>query len=133
VRFLDLLYTAALSPPRLLPGKRIAVVDFTRDEFYKIYYASGLSFAPDLTFVDPENDGMVLDADFNAFELMIEIIMRSQLMKDSTLPASSGAEDMGTNTLRPPETTYGFTQVGVAFLRACRPPKNQDQACYRQK
>jgi hypothetical protein len=120
VKFLDALYDQCLekaSTSMLL--KRVSQFIFQQDDLKDLFVALGFSKAPKLsspTF--DEQQHVFFQHDQNAFYLLLDVIRNHDVIREQILPNQPQAPP-----LSPGQHIYHFTELGAAFVLACRPPR----------
>jgi hypothetical protein len=129
VKFLDALFVEVQSRTR---GSKPS--GFSDDELKMVYASAGLSRRPTITWLS-HGEWMghqeELDADVREFGITLDITLRARLLAQSDMnePFDLRTDLSSYNHSRveiKTKTWYSFTDLGTAFVSACREPKKKD-------
>jgi hypothetical protein len=124
VKFLDHLFAKAEAEP-VTPTVRIPQqVEFSRDGLLMAYTEAGLSRQPTLIGLTARNwrdHKADLEADFRDFDFTLSVVKRQLLIDESVSSIPQKKHQVETETKL--KHVYAFTQLGISFIEACRPPR----------
>jgi hypothetical protein len=118
VKFLDSLYAeSTVRLPQIIVFKRISQIMYHQQDlmalFVKLGFAKSSIDIP--TFDNQQHPDYHHDQ--TAFFLLLDLIRRPDVIRETTLPADALAPGF-----KPGERVYHFTELGAEFVLACRPP-----------
>lgn len=96
--------------------------EYGEDELLNIYVDAGLARSPKLTmltFGDLEKYGTEVESDWQDFRMTIDTLRRSHLVVEVVRGVQSELSESSTERVL---QTYSISELGVAFVRACRRP-----------
>jgi hypothetical protein len=119
VRFINALYEMTLERQSGATWlKRASQVIYGGVDLMKLFYDLGFAtvqiYVPN--FENQQNPDYARDTD--AYYLMMDLIRRHDVVRETVLP-----QDAHAGSYKPGERVHHFTELGTAFVEACRPPK----------
>lgn len=118
VKFIDSLYEECTNRMRqMIFFKRVSQIMYGQLELMKRFSDLGFSTVPiyEANFENQQHPEYAHDTD--AFFLMLDLIRRHDVIRETILPPDAHAGNFD-----PGERVHHFTELGVAFVIACRPP-----------
>jgi hypothetical protein len=131
VRFLDALYADALRKLEThVIFKDVSQLPYDLPYFMDLYVTLGLATAPNLgspNFAQQQHPNFRRDR--NAFFLMLDVIRRHDVIREALITRD---QDELYHPGEPMKRVYHFSELGVAFVKACHSPSKagtQNQVC----
>jgi hypothetical protein len=138
VKFLDVLYTDVRGRVNRVPtmAGTVADVNLDRHHLLGMYAKAGLSRQSNLTSVSVkqwDDNRTDYEADMREFDLTMDTLLRHRILEESVsnIPVKPSMYPAPTATASieiKMKRSYSFTNLGVAFVSACRSPEVNAQA-----
>jgi len=138
VKFLEALYLERFKPGAHVSYQYNSGDYFSEEDLRSTYSRAGLSRRPTiafLTFGEFDQHGPELTADLADFTFSLNVIMRNNLLNErivntpielrDILGSDTGGDIRGSIKVET-ASRFDFTELGGAFVKACRPPKGKE-------
>jgi hypothetical protein len=123
VKFLDALYADALKKLEAhVIFKDVSQMPYELPYLMDLYVTLGFATAPNLGSPNFEQQQHAnFRRDRNAFFLMLDVIRRHDVIREALIPRE---KDQLYHPAGPMKRAYHFSELGVAFVKACHPPSS---------